>query len=107
MIVVNDKVYYEENGVAVFEFFSSIKKWIASNYQIFEYTSVESADSPDLQIFVNTDHDYQLYSAYQRYKCNTCFSKQEICNAFVDLKNEVCKRIVIPKKFDFCFADRT
>ena len=80
-----------------------VKKWKASDYQLLEYMSVESDISPDLMVFVNTNYNYQLYSAYQRFECKTCFSRQEICDALVDLKNEVRKQIVIPKQFDFCF----
>ena len=102
-ITVGNTVLYNEDGVALFELFSSIKKWVKSNYRSFVFNSVESDVVPDLQIIRIKDNQYTLYSAYQRFECNRSFSQKEICNALTNLKSEACASIEVPKKYDFSF----
>lgn len=85
-ICINDKEFFHEPDFPVLEFLREIALWADKEDNMY-YNSIETDDNP-LISFITNENGYTIFSPWQKFECNDCFSKEELLSALNMIENK-------------------
>ena len=78
-ICINDKEFFHEPDFPILEFLREVALWADKEGSMY-YNSIETDDNP-LISFIKNENGYTIFSLWQKFECNDCFSKEELLSA--------------------------
>lgn len=83
-IIIDDKIYFEDNEFCIYEFIYYITKWLNCENRAMEYNCVDTEENP-LISFTPYENQWKISSPWQNFKNNVLFSADELKNALAEL----------------------
>ena len=93
-ILVEGNIFFNEPQFPVVELVVFFEKWIKSKRKAkgMQFNSIETEDNPLIQ-FKSEKDKFCIFSPWQLFECHELFTKNEIMEAFHELKKSVDEQI--------------
>lgn len=91
-ILINGREFFNEPGIAIYEFFRDVLGWIKNKSKSMLYNCIETEDNP-LISFIQKDGGWSVYSPWQKYKADTLFEREELETAIKKLESNVKRQL--------------
>jgi len=97
-ILIDGKVFFKEQGIAVLEFLRDACKWINNKNKREDmlYNCIETEDNPLISFILKKDKWY-IQSPWQKFKSDGVFAREELESAIFELKHSVSQYILYGK----------
>lgn len=88
-ITINKELFFDEPYFPIIEFMKVVLPWMNTDETTpMLYNTVEAEENP-LISFTKTIDGWNVFSPWQEYNCNLCFSKEELAAAIIELKQNL------------------
>lgn len=89
-IKINGESFFSQPHFSVLEFLMFADKWVTDNDKTKNmlYDCIDTDDNPIIS-FVNKNGKWYIHSPWQLFKCHTPFSRGELENAILRLKESI------------------
>lgn len=88
-IIINKETFFAEPYFPILEFMKVALRWVNIDETTpMIYNTVETEENP-LISFTKTIDGWNIFSPWQEFNCNLCFSKDELAIAIIQLKQNL------------------
>jgi len=94
-ILINENLWFLDTYFAVVEFLKYTNEWVHKKWDKSKdmfYISIETNENPFIS-FVSKNDSWVIISPWEKFKCNTTFTREEIENALIILENNVNEQL--------------
>jgi hypothetical protein len=89
-ILINGETFFHDDFFVIYEFLEVALAWSRSvNDQCLYYNCIDTDDNPLISFVPIKNDGWQMFSPWQRYRCNHLFSKKELARAVENLNAQV------------------
>lgn len=89
-IIVDEKVFFEDENFAIFEFLTYVNKWISNCKENMLYECMDTEDNPLIGFYFCED-GWLIDSPWKNFKMHRLFSTDELKTAILNLIDQCIK----------------
>ena len=88
-IVIDNKVYFEDDCFCIYEFLYYVNKWRKSAARAMEYMCMDTEENPLISFIPCATDEWIISSPWGKFENNTVFTSADIENALIELSKKI------------------